>query len=331
MSVPGVIVTGMTGRRMPDSGELLRVVTTAELARAGFTQARVRWLVGSGALTSVGRGLYARASDVQRMTSVQGGATVLRVAAAVAAVGAQAVGSHRDAAIVHGLDLLGRQSTDLVSVTRELGATGSRTSRRGIRLHIAALPAEHRTVRLGAPVTAVARTVIDLARTTAFKEGVAVADSALRGKQATKTDLSAVIAACERWPGITRARQVVEFADARSESAFESISRVVFAQGGLPPPELQVWVGAEGRVIARVDFLWRKYATIAEADGAIKYADPERAKLQLQRDAELREAGFEVVHFTWQDLHINPAQVLRSIKVAFNRSVAINAAAARPR
>jgi hypothetical protein len=257
--------------------------------------------------------------------------TALRVAAAVAAVGAQAVGSHRDAAIIHGLDLLGRQETDLVWVTRELEATGSRTSRRGIRLHIAALPAEHRTVRLGAPVTSVARTVVDLARTTSFREGVAIADSALRGKQATKADLNAIVAACVRWPGITQARQVVEFADARSESAFESISRVVFAQGGLPPPELQVWVGAEGRVIARVDFLWRRYATIAEADGAIKYADPDRARLQLQRDAELRQAGFEVVHFTWQDLHLCPDQVLRSIKVAFQRSVAINAAAARPR
>jgi hypothetical protein len=233
--------------------------------------------------------------------------------------------------MIHGLDLLGGQKTDLVSVTRELGASGSRTSRREIRLHIAALPAEHRAVRLGAPVTSVARTVVDLARSTSFREGVAVADSALRGKQATKVDLSAIAAACDRWPGITQARQVVEFADARSESAFESISRVVFAQGGLPPPELQVWVGAEGRVIARVDFLWRRYATIAEADGAIKYADPDRARLQLQRDSELREAGFEVVHFTWQDLHLSPGQVLRSIKAAFQRSVAINAAAARPR
>jgi len=233
--------------------------------------------------------------------------------------------------MIHGLDLLGRQEAEPVEVTRQLGVTGSRTSRHGIKLHIAALPPEHRTVRLGAPVASVARTVVDLARTTSFREGVVAADSALRGKQATKADLSAVVAACDRWPGIARAREVVEFSDARAESAFESISRVAFAQGGLPTPELQVWVGANGRVIARVDFLWRKYATIAEADGAIKYADPERARLQLQRDAELREAGFEVVHFTWQDLHLSPAQVLRSIRLAFQRSVAISAAAARPR
>lgn len=301
-------------------------MTTVELARAGVTESRLRWLVGRGVLVSLGRGLYARADDVRQLTSAQGGASALRVAAAVVVVGPHAVGSHRDAAAIHGLDLLGRRESSAVAVTRQPGATGSKTSRPGIRLHIAALPPTHRAVRLGVPVTSVARTVVDLARTTSLREGVVVADSALRGNQATKADLSEVVAACARWPGITRARQVVKFADARSESAFESISRVVFAQGRLPPPELQVWVGAEGRVIARVDFLWRKYATIAEADGASKYADPERAKLQLQRDAELREAGFEVVHITWQDLHINPAQVLRSIRVAFQRSVAISAA-----
>lgn len=329
MSVSAARVTGMSVEQVPDSGRLAGIVTTVELAKAGVTESRLRWLVGRGVLVSLGPGLYARAADARQLTSARSGASALRVAAAVVVVGPQAVGSHRDAAAIHGLDLLGRGDSSAVAVTRQPGAAGSKTSRQGIRLHIAALPPAHRTIRLGAPVTSVARTVVDLARTTSLKEGVVVADSALRGKQATKADLSEVVAACARWPGITRARQVVEFADALSESALESISRLAFAEGGLPPPELQVWVGAQGRVIARVDFLWRRYATIAEADGAIKYADPERAKLQLQRDAELREAGFEVVHFTWQDLHINPAQVLRSIRVAFQRSVAITAAVAK--
>jgi very-short-patch-repair endonuclease len=212
-------------------------------------------------------------------------------------------------------------------VTREPGLGGSKTSRPGIRLHIAALPREHRAVRLGAPVTSVARTVIDLARTIPFREGVVVADSALRRELTTKAELGDVMQAFERWPGIRKAREVVEFSDGRAESAFESISRVVFRDARLPPPELQVWVGADGIVIARVDFLWRKYATIGEADGAVKYADPDRAKMQLRRDAELREAGFEVVHFTWQELHINPGQVVRSIRTAFARNAALRAAA----
>ncbi|HEX9065700.1 MAG TPA: hypothetical protein VF843_11375, partial [Streptosporangiaceae bacterium] len=45
----------------------------------------------------------------------------------------------------------------------------------------------------------------------------------------------------------------------------------------------------------------------AEADGAVKYADPGRARAQLRRDAGLREAGYEVVHFTWRDITARPA------------------------
>jgi len=64
------------------------------------------------------------------------------------------------------------------------------------------------------------------------------------------------------------------------------------------------------------------YAPVANAvtpDGAIKYADPARAMAQLDRDARLREAGFEVVHFTWQQVTRAPDQVVASIKTAFGR------------
>ena len=130
-------------------------------------------------------------------------------------------------------------------------------------------------------------------------------------------------------PGIDRARQVVDFSDARSESPFESISRVAFLDGGLPPPELQVWVGGEEGPVGRVDFLWREHRTIAEADGALKYADPDRARRQLRRDADLRAAGFEVVHFSWADLTLTPGQVIRTIRAAFGRAGALRAAGYR--
>jgi hypothetical protein len=107
-----------------------------------------------------------------------------------------------------------------------------------------------------------------------------------------------------------------------SESVLESISRVAFHEQGLPPPVLQAWVGDAGEVIGRVDFLWRAYRTIGEADGAIKYAGPTRAVAQLRRDARLRRAGFEVVHFTWDEIIHKPDQVAASIRAAFRRRAA---------
>ncbi|HKA96868.1 MAG TPA: DUF559 domain-containing protein, partial [Streptosporangiaceae bacterium] len=75
-------------------------------------------------------------------------------------------------------------------------------------------------------------------------------------------------------------------------------------------------------IIGRADFLWRAYRTVGEADGAVKYADPARAMAQLERDARLRAAGFEVVHFTWWEITRAPDQVVASIKTAFRRGAA---------
>jgi hypothetical protein len=112
-----------------------------------------------------------------------------------------------------------------------------------VHLHIAALPPDHVTTREGIRLTSVARTVVDLARASSFRCGVVVADSALRSNQTSKAELQSVITDCARWPGISRL--VVEFADGRSESVLESISRVAFRDQGLPAPELQVWVGGD--------------------------------------------------------------------------------------
>lgn len=293
-----------------------KVVTAGELGRVGVSGTQVRRLVRRGVLVPVGRGVYARAAAAE-MASDPVGEHALRLASVLAMTKPGAAGSHHNAAIIHGLDLLGPTPPD-VAVTRSPG--GSQKGRPGVHLHIAALPPAHVTVRGGIRLTSVARTVVDLARTSSFRSGVVVADSALRGKQTSQGELQSVITDCARWPGIGQAKLVVEFADGRAESALESISRVAFRDLGLPAPELQAWVGGEeDGVIGRADFLWRRYRTIGEADGAVKYKDTARAISQLRRDARLRAAGFEVVHFTWDEIVRTPGQVARSLREAFRR------------
>jgi hypothetical protein len=221
---------------------------------------------------------------------------------------------------VYGLGLVGRDPAPLAEITRVPGDRAGRASRYRVRVHAAALPPDHVVSYRGVPLTSVPRTVIDLARTLPFAQGVAVADSALNARLTSKTALAAVIADCPRWRGLQRARDVIAFSDSRSESVLESLSRAVFHQAGLPPPDLQVWIGDDGEVIGRVDFLWRRYRTIGEADGALKYETPGRARAQLDRDARLRAAGYEVVHFTWPEITRAPAQVADSIRLAFRRS-----------
>lgn len=318
----------MTISELPDSGRLAGILTTKELSRAGITESQLRTLVGRGALVRLERGIYAKPAPVKRLNTAKLGASALRLAAAVATAGPDAVGSHQHAAVIHRLQLLGRADPDVIDVTRPHGASARRSARPGTQLHVAAIPAGHRTVVSGIPVTTVARTVVDIARMTPVPDGVVTADSALHGKQTTKRELYAVIDACAQWPGIGRARRVVDFSDGLAESAFESIARVAFHDAGLPEPVLQAPVGGEGRVIARVDFYWPAHSTIAEADGAAKYSDPGVARRQLQRDADLRAAGFQVVHFTWNEFHVSPDQVVREIRAAFAQAALLARASA---
>jgi hypothetical protein len=307
------------------AGELNRlagVVTHRELARAGVTDARIRTLLRRQVLIRLGRGVYARCSIAADLAGSPPGARLLRVAAALVIAGPEAAASHVDAAVIHGLDMLDRAPANEVSVIRPHHTAGSHTGRAGIRVRTALLPPAHVTRRGGVRVTSVARTVVDLARSSPFRSGVVVTDSALHQKLTSKSELESIITQCSRWPGIQRARQVVSFSDALAESVFESIARVIFRDQGLPAPALQAWVGGDGVVIGRADFLWRAHRTIAEVDGALKYSDPSRARAQLQRDARLRAAGFEVVHITWAEAHLAPHQVAESIRAAFRRGAA---------
>ena len=304
-------------------------MTTAELAAFGTSRGQLQRLVQRGALLRLARGGYASATLVAAQSGDRATEHAVLAAAAVMVAGPGTVVSHHSAALVHGLDMLGRGIGETVALTRPPESTSRRSGPPGVRLHVAALPAGHVVTRHGVPVTSIARTVIDLARTSSFLAGVVAADCALHTTKTTKAELQAVITACPRWPGLQAARQVVAFADARSESVLESISRVAFRDHGLPPPDLQVLVGDAAGIIGRADFLWCAHRTIAEADGAIKYKDPARAMAQLERDKRLREAGFEIVHFTWQDITRTPGQVAASINAAFRRANALTAAGGR--
>jgi hypothetical protein len=296
------------------------VATAGELKALGFTDNGIRRLIRRGELVVQRKGVYAPAGFAAKVTSDSARTHALCAAAALAGTNAECAASHWSAAIIHGLDLLGLVPADVVSLTQAPGRTGSRGSRPGVFLHVADLPVNEMVRRYGVPVTSVARTVVDLARTGTFREGVVVADSALHAGKTTLTHLHSVVAACRHWPRIARARQVLTFCDARSESVLESLARVIMHEQGLPPAELQAWVAdAFGARIGRVDFFWPQYRTIGEADGEMTCEQPAQARRQLERDATLRRAGYELVHFGWRGIVHDAVEVTGDLRAAFRR------------
>ena len=296
------------------------VATTAELTALGFSYAQIRRFVRDGLLVSKRRDVYALGTQAAKMADDPPRAHALDLAAVLVHLDGACVGSHETAAITHGLDLLERPTQGTVTVTRPRPGNGSRASRRGLRVHAAEIPERDITRRYGVPVTSVARTVIDLSRARSFREGVVVADSALRSGKVTPAELQAAIASCPRWPGLRKARKVVAFSDGRAESVLESLARVIMHENRLPAPELQIWIqDGYGARIGRVDFFWPRYNTIGEADGAMKYEDSAAARKQLERDKKLRLAGYELVHFGWRGIVYETRVVIGEFLAAFDR------------
>jgi hypothetical protein len=309
----------VTQRDLSDTLSKIGVGKAVAWRAAGLSTAQVKALVRTGELVRIRHGVYAKAS----LLTAAADDPCLRHAVLVSAfTSSSAVASHHSAALMYGLDMLHKPPDGTVTLTVSSRRRNGSYGQADVIRHAAELPDQHVTRRYGVPVTTAARTVADIARTSTFMEGVVVADSALYQRQTYKSDMRRVLASCGRWPGLERARQVVDFASPLAESVLESCARVFLHELRLPAPMLQAnIVDRSGHSIARVDFCWAEFRTVAEADGLLKYNGREDAIAELKRDRLLREAGWEVVHFTWKELFTDPAVVAARIRTAFDRAV----------
>lgn len=167
-----------------------------------------------------------------------------------------------------------------------------------------------------APTVAVepmALALVDTVPRMPFPQAVVVLDAALA--QMSRDGVT-VEEAVNPWQPFLRAARfraawsrAVDFADPRSESVGESLSRVLISELGFAGPELQTRLWVEGREY-RLDFEWE--GVVGEFDGKQKYlrsqqlfgTSPEEAlyREKLREDA-IRSTGRRVVRWTWEDLH----------------------------
>jgi hypothetical protein len=144
------------------------------------------------------------------------------------------------------------------------------------------------------------RTAIDLARSCSLVRGVVALDHVF----ADGVDRDAVLDFVARrrpFAGVRRVECALAIARGLSESPLESISMVRFAEFGIPMPEQQVTFTLRGRRSARVDFYWRDFGVIGEADGRLKYESPNDLWAEKQREDALRMVANRVIRWTWSD------------------------------
>lgn len=284
----------------PDLPRPTRPTPTAGLRDEGWTRRDLARGVGSGELVRIKRGIYAAPEKLTR------GREHARLARVVASANPESVVSHTSAAVLHGLPFQ-RSSLGRVHVTRSGPGHGKATTH--LVVHRATLADDEWEVRDGVRLTTLERTVADLARRAPYGWGVAAADAALR-RQADPARLAAYVEAGRRVAGNGRLRAVLAFADARAESALESLSRVAMFQAGLPTPTLQFQVvNGDGEWVATSDFGWPDHQLVGEADGRLKYEVGARrgtsptdvALAEKARDESIRQCGWWVTHWGWAE------------------------------
>lgn len=301
----------------PASGH--QVFTRQQALQAGYTKAAIEHRLLRHHWLALHDGVYITREDLDFCGDSTVQRHVVHVAAATLALDTTAVASHQSAALIHELTLLSQLPGVTLTRSRTCGSTRSGPDH--VQVRTSRLPDTHVRHRYGIGVTSPARTAIDLARTRSFREGVVIADAAMRVARVTRMELKRVLKECSGAPGIRQARDVVAFADPRNESVLESLARVLFAEYGLPVPQTQVFLGEDGP-IGRVDFYWEGYGVVGEADGMSKYTSRHTLVAEKLRQEFLENAGFAVVRFTWEDVVRRPEQTIGRIRRAFERATA---------
>ena len=272
----------------------------AHLAAIGMTPNDIRGKVMSGSLQRIRRGAYHDNSE--QLSPVQ--KHVQLIHASLPGTDPTNVVSHASAAVLHGLPVPASH-LDRVWMTRRSSGHGDG----GRHLVVRASPLEEGEVTVinGVTVTSLARTAADLARTLPYDWGVILCDAALRSGL-PPAQLPAAIERHPRLRGIVRARTVVDFADARSESPAESMSRATMARAGIADPELQFEIfDSNGEFVARTDFAWPALLLVGEVDGMTKYGDllkpgqtaASAVMADKRREEQIRQQGFWVVRWDW--------------------------------
>lgn len=162
------------------------------------------------------------------------------------------------------------------------------------------------------------RTVVDIARTSAFRYALGYVDGLAREYDVDREELRTYAQAnCRGLHGISRAFGVFEYMDGRSDNGGESEARAAMILAGVAAPELQVEIarpGSAGYYLA--DYGWQMPDgswMLAELHGLGKFEDETQKDLEhaaaktyraaLLRDANLRAMGHNVIHFKLSDTY----------------------------
>lgn len=301
---PSLTALGQAGPMRDTSGLLIR---RSRLVDDGVDASSIERDARRGLAVRLAAGVYVRTDDWRSLGPAS--QHTARVHAVLPRLGPDAVVAHESALAIRGFPLLGEWPRRVHVVARQRArdkVTGS------VHQHAAPLGDGEIDTVDGLPVVGAARAAVDSVRRRDLRGATVVLDHGLHAGAYDRSALEATLAARPGVPGRRRAAVAVAFADERSESPGESLSRAGMRAAGLTGPELQARFPVTGPLIGFVDFWWPQFGVIGEFDGEVKYRDERmragRSPEQVVIDEKRREDDLRalpgvhtVVRWTWSD------------------------------
>jgi very-short-patch-repair endonuclease len=264
------------------------VVDVDQLRSVGATRTQIGKRVRSRRLVPLYRGVYAVG---HRQLTNSG-----RWLAAVRALGAGAVLSHLQAAVLWSLRPA-RAGWIHVTVPK-----GGRAKRRGLIVHrTVELPSEHVTVHKAIPVTTPARTLADLA---GMLDTPALARALEEAEKQQLLDVPSLLAVCAGRPGARRIRKLVEHGLPHTRSDLEAAFLDLCERYGLERPVMNAQLhGYE------VDAYWPEHRLVVEIDSWLHHGTRAAFERDRARDADLHARGIATVRVTDEQITNRPGWV----------------------
>ncbi|HLI59389.1 MAG TPA: type IV toxin-antitoxin system AbiEi family antitoxin domain-containing protein [Solirubrobacteraceae bacterium] len=296
-------VAGWPDREVTELAERQRtMITRRQLLALDISAQAIDRAVRRGRLQRVHRGVYS-------LVPTRARPSLAAEQAAILVCGPSALLSHYSAARVEGLRLPAAVAGVHVTVT------DSDRAHPGLVIHTTtALHARDRRRVQGLPVTAPARTLIDLAPLYTLRQLAPLVDQTLR--MTSRTQLLEALERHPRRPGTPRLRALLGPARPSADTWSRAEARLLAAirRAGLPIPEANVPIG---NYIA--DLYWRAQRVILEYDSEPYHSGPASFHRDRARHNDLATAGHQVLHVTEPQLAHELERVIVWITLALAR------------
>jgi hypothetical protein len=169
----------------------------------------------------------------------------------------------------------------------------------------------------GMPITAPARTALDIARRYPLAVSVAAIDALAQAVELKPADIELLVDRYKGRRGMKSARAALELIDDGAQSPKETWLRLLLIRAGLPTPQTQIAVRNEwGYAEAYLDMGWDNMKIAVEYDGDQHRTDRAQYVKDIRRLAMLERRGWLVIRVIAEDY---PDDIVRRVREAFAR------------